>query len=132
MPTCIARALLWVALGLLLQGCVQPYLERADNERALLMTSQRVLLVDGVTPDDPYRISLSPGRHVLQVQYRTYREQFDCRFELDAIGGRVYEIVDHSNPEPLVLYRWTRSNGLWAERRDPLRPVCAGVTGSGR
>ncbi len=119
----VARCLLLLALTLL-QGCVQPYLARSDSDRALLLTSQRILQLDGEAPEDPYRLELPPGRHVVHVQYRTYSTHFNCRFEWDAVSGRVYEIVDHSSPEPLVLYRWSRANGLWAERSEPMSPVC--------
>ena len=83
-----------------------------------------ILSVNGDTPDDGYKVTLLPGVYQLQVLYKTYRKDYLCHFDFEAVGGRSYEIVDHSNPEPLILYRWKRANGAWAERLDPVVPHC--------
>ena len=83
-----------------------------------------ILSVNGEVPDDGYKVVLPPGIHQLHVLYETYQRDYLCHFELKAVGGRSYEIVDHSNPEPLVLYRWERANGAWNERLDPVSPHC--------
>ena len=105
-------------------GCVAHPEHRAGSDYAKLKSWMEILSVNAETPDDPYEVSLIPGVYHLEVLYRTYRRDFVCRFEFEAVAGRSYEIVDHSNNEPLALYRWRRVNRFWAERTDPVEPVC--------
>ena len=105
-------------------GCVQHHAHRAAGEEAQLRSWMRILEVDGAPPEDPFLVMLPPGRHQALAVYPTVRNDYLCRFEFDVVGGASYEIVDHSNPEPLVLYRWVRANGVWAERLDPVHPTC--------
>lgn len=89
-----------------------------------------ILELDGSAPENPYRLLLAPGQHTINVLYKTYQYDYLCHFEFHAAGGQSYEIVDHSNPQPLVMYRWVRANGAWAERLDPVAPLCERIAGS--
>jgi hypothetical protein len=113
-----------LAIMLALPGaCIQQPAHKAQGSHASLRTWHEIASVDGQTPEDDYELMLLPGPHEIEVLYETYKMNYLCRFQFEAVAGYSYDIVDHSNPEPLVLYRWKRANGLWAERLDPLAPV---------
>lgn len=108
----------------MLTGCISKPAHREAGTHALVRSWMPIQEVNGDVPDDPYRLLLLPGDYVLQVQYNTYRKTFLCDFRFEARAGYSYDIVDHSNEQPLVLYRWVRANGAWAERRDAVDPDC--------
>ena len=121
MPT--PRTLLTLALLLpLATGCLAPT-SRGDNPQAQLQSWSPILELDGLAPPDSYQLELEPGEHELLVVYHTYRRDYHCRFRFEARPGMRYEIIDRSNPQPLVLYRWSRQNGLWAKRSEAVNPV---------
>ena len=107
-----------------LAGCVQAPAHREAGTHALLFSWTPIISINGEAPEDAYRNLILPGDYRLQVLYRSYRRDYLCDFEFSAVGGRSYEVVDHSNEEPLVLYRSVRANGAWVERRDPVMPRC--------
>lgn len=113
-----------VLASALLAGCVEQPAHREAGEKAELRSWMKILDIDGSAPDDPYRLILAPGQHRMNVLYETYQHAYLCHFVFHAQGGYSYEVVDHSNREPLVMYRWTRANGAWAERSEPLMPRC--------
>lgn len=108
----------------MLTACVEHPEHRAERTHAQLRSWMEILSVNGETPENGYQVTLLPGIYQLEVLYRTYRKDYLCYFEFEAVGGLSYEIVDHSNPEPLILYRWQRANSAWAERLDPVLPRC--------
>ena len=114
------RALILLSC-LLLQACVQPRVPEVGQ--ASLKTWSDWVSVDGVVVSDPRSISLSPGQHEVVVSRRFLMTEYRCVFRLEARAGKNYEIVDQSNPEPLVLYEWSRGNALWSLRRSPQPPV---------
>lgn len=118
------RCLVLFILTLLLNACVEQPQHRADGTYAQLRSWMEILSVNGEIPEDGYEISLLPGIYQLEVLYKTYRKDYLCHFKFAAVEGRSYEIVDHSNPEPLILYRWQRANSAWSERLDPVLPRC--------
>ena len=107
-----------------LVSCVEHPLHRHDGSQALLDSLVPVIELDGQAPKNAYRLMLDPGPHTFQVKVEMYLRTYHCVFEFEAVAGEAYEIVDHSNAEPVVLYRWVRTNRFWAERVDPVRPVC--------
>ena len=118
------RCLSLMLLSLVLSACIATPQHRIEGTHAQLRSWMEILSVNGETPDNGYKLSLLPGIYQLQVSYKTYQQDYLCHFEFEALGGRSYEIVDHSNPDPLILYRWRRANSLWAERLDPVLPSC--------
>ncbi len=111
-------------LGLTISACVEQPVHEADATHARLKSSTAMAAINGQIPSNPYLLMLPAGDYVLEVPYRTYRKTYHCRFQFTARGGHSYEIVEHSNPQPLVLYRWARANALWAKRVDPVNPEC--------
>ncbi len=119
----LRRALILILL-LTLAACVGQPVHEAAGEQARLRSWMEVRSVNGEAPADPFLLMLAPGDYELEVVYRTFTNDYLCRFRFEAAAGSSYEIVDHSNPQPLVLYRVRVANPLWTERRDPIEPVC--------
>ncbi|MEP1471598.1 MAG: hypothetical protein ABJK25_11545 [Halieaceae bacterium] len=116
--------LLWMLPVLSLLACVEQPAHQEAGERAQLRSWMKIISIDGVAPEDPYLLMLEPGQHRMEVLYQTYRQDYLCLFQFEVAGGSSYEVVDHSNLQPLVLYRWVRANVVWAERLDPVFPDC--------
>ena len=110
--------------SVLLSACIDQPPHREQGTHAWLRSWFEVVSVNGQAPEDGYQLMLLPGQHELTALLETYRVNYLCHFQFEAVAGATYEIVDHSNPKPLVLYRWERANGAWAERLDPIEPSC--------
>jgi hypothetical protein len=113
-----------LALVLAVPGCVQQPGHKAEGTHARLKSWIAIVAVNGAPPEDPYLLMLPAGRYEVEALYRTYSKDYRCQFHFDAAGGQSYEIIEQSNPQPLVLYRWVRANSLWARRLDPVEPQC--------
>ena len=48
------------------------------------------------------------------IVYNTYRHDYYCSFRWTAVADAVYEVTDQENRYPLTLYRWVKTNSLWA------------------
>jgi hypothetical protein len=112
-----------VSLALLVSGCVQHPAHKEAGTQARVKSWHRIVSVNEVAPQDPFRVYLEPGQHSMLVAGKTLQVRYLCLFEFAAVAGQSYEIVDQSNPLPLVLFRWKRQNALWAWRLDPVYPV---------
>ncbi|MEH6586281.1 MAG: hypothetical protein V7720_06965 [Halioglobus sp.] len=119
-----SRCLCLFLLTLVLSACIATPEHRTEGTHAQLRSWMEILSVNGEDPDNGYELILLPGIYQLEVLHRTYRQDYLCHFEFEALAGRSYEIVDHSNPEPLILYRWRRANSVWAERLESILPRC--------
>ena len=126
------RRMFWVATVFalpLISGCAEWPSETGSDAPALLISTQSILELDGLSPESPYRAVITAGPHTVLVKYRTYTSAFHCTFEFEAAPGERYEIIQRSNPVPLSLYRGERSNWLWTTRHDPVLPVqCVTLT----
>ncbi len=66
------------------------------------------------------------------IVHHVYMKDYNCSFTWDVSAGTAYEVTDQENKYPLTLYRWVRTNGLCANRRDPVDPLeCASVSKDG-
>mgnify|MGYP001827390816 FL=1 len=79
--------------------------------------------VNGKKIEPAYRLDLKAGENTVLIVYHTYRHDYYCRFGWTAEADTVYEVTDQENRYPLTLYRWVRSNSLWASRLDPMDPL---------
>jgi hypothetical protein len=118
----ILAGLVFLVLVLVVtSGCVSaPIL---NGEQASLRTNHPIISLDGKTIDEQTDLRLQPGVHSLQAVYRTHLHDYICYFKWVVEANMHYEIVDHNNADPLTLYRWKRSNVLWAQRLEPLPPI---------
>jgi hypothetical protein len=101
---------------------VQKPVFEAEN-RSLVRSSHPVVSVNGEQTEPLYRMAIEAGDNTMVVVYKTYRNDYDCTFNWEASANTVYEVVSQGNLYPLTLFRWVRTNSLWASRLDPVDPV---------
>ena len=108
--------------ALFVTGCVQaPVFKSADH--ALLRSSYPIVNLNGVKIPPSYKLNIPAGDTTAVIVFRTYRYDYHCTFTWAAKPGTVYEVTDQEDKHPLTLYRWVRSNALWASRMDPVDPT---------
>ena len=110
----------------LLNACVQaPDIKGGDY--ALIRSNYPIVSVNGVEAEVAYSADIEAGTNTLVIVYNTYRHDYYCSFRWTAAANTVYEVTDQENRYPITLYRWVKTNGLWASRLDPLEPLeCVG------
>jgi len=106
----------------LVSACVKAPVYKGENY-ARVESSHAIVSVNGKEIDPAYSLELPAGDISLVALYPTYRYKYSCQFTWKAAPRTAYEITDQENKYPLTLYRWKRTNGLWAERLDPVDPV---------
>ena len=107
---------------LCLNACVQvPVVKEGDY--ALLQSNYPVASVNANPIKPSYRLDIPAGENTLVIVYHTYRFDYHCTFSWTAEAGTAYEVTDQYNKYPLTLYRWKRTNSLWASRLDPVDPL---------
>ena len=94
-----------------------------DGNYALLRSSHAIVSINGEHAEPVYSLDLKSGENTLVVLYRSYQQDYYCKFVWTSASGTVYEITDHEKRYPLTLYRWIRKNSLWSIRMDPVDPV---------
>ena len=107
---------------LLLSSCVQPPAFKGDGY-AVIMSSHPIVSVNDVEIEGAYRLDLDAGDNSLVIVYNTYKYDYHCTFNWNAAAGTAYEVTNQENKYPLTLYRWVRTNVLWANRLDPIDPL---------
>jgi hypothetical protein len=116
------RNIFFIISSLLLGSCVQaPAIKSVDH--ALITSSYPIVSANGVDIEDTYELDIDTGKNTLVIVYHTYTKDYHCAFTWDAVAGTVYEVTDQENKYPLTLYRWDRTNSLWANRLDPVDPL---------
>jgi hypothetical protein len=116
--------LLLLILGacVFLGACVQSPVFKGDGY-AFFRTNYPVVSVNGVEIAPSYRLDIPAGENTLVIVYHTYRFDYHCTFTWTAVTETAYEVTDQDNKYPLTLYRWVRTNSLWASRLDPIDPL---------
>lgn len=110
-----------VGCCLVLSACVQaPVIKEGDY--ALLKSNYPVVSINGTETEPAYRLDIPAGENTLVIVYDTYRFDYYCTFTWKAEAGTAYEVTDQYNKYPLTLYRWVRTNSVWASRLDPIDP----------
>jgi len=114
--------LLMTGCCLSLSACVQePVVKEGDY--ALLKSNYPVVSINGGKTEPAYRLDIPAGENTLVIIYNTYRFDYHCIFTWTAEAGTAYEVTDQYNKYPLTLYRWVRTNSVWASRLDPVDPL---------
>ena len=122
------RIILFIFSSLLLSSCVQTPAFKGEDY-ALIMSNYPIVNINDDEIEGTYTLDLEAGENTLVIVYNTYRYDYFCTFSWTATAGTAYEVTDQENQYPLTLYRWVRTNGLWANRRDPLDPLgCTSVS----
>ena len=122
------RIILFIFSIQFLSGCVQTPAFKGD-EYAVITSNYPVVKLNDVEIEDTYSLDIEAGKNTLMIVYNTYRYDYFCTFSWTAIAGTAYEVTDQENQYPLTLYRWVRTNGLWANRLEPVDPLgCTSVS----
>ena len=114
-----------VILFLCVSACVKAPVFKQGNY-AFIRSNYPIVNVNGVKVEPAYRLDIEAGENILVIVYNTYQHDYFCTFSWTALANTAYEVVDKENRYPLTLYRWVRTNSLWASRLDPADPLeCA-------
>ena len=116
------RIVFIICACLFFSACVKAPVIKGDGY-ALIRSNYPVVSVNGVEVEPAYRLDIEAGENVLVIVYNTYQHDYYCTFSWTAVANTVYEVTDQENQYPLTLYRWVRTNSLWASRLDPLDPL---------
>jgi len=116
------RNILFNCSCLLLSSCVQAPAFKGDDY-AVIMSNYPIVSVNDIEIEGSYRLDLDAGDYSLVIVYNTYNYDYHCTFNWNAAAGTAYEVTDQENQYPLTLYRWVRTNVLWANRLDPIDPL---------
>ena len=106
----------------MLCACIKQPVLKGDGY-ALIRSNYPIVSVNGNNIEQTYRLDIESGENTLVIVYNTYRHDYYCTFRLNAVEGTVYEVTDQENQFPLTLFRWVRTNSLWASRLDPVDPL---------
>jgi len=107
---------------LVLTACVQAPVFKSEND-VFLRSNYPIVNLNGEKVQPSFRLDIPAGDTTAVIVYRTYRYDYHCTFTWTAKVGTAYEVTDQEDKYPLTLYRWVRSNALWAARLDPVDPV---------
>ena len=105
-----------------LTACVQAPVFKSEDH-AVLRSSHPIVDLNGEKVQPSYRLDIPAGNTKAVIVFRTYRYDYYCTFEWTAMPKTAYEVTDQEDKYPLTLYRWVRSNALWASRLDPIDPM---------
>lgn len=114
--------ILIVGICLFLGACVQAPVFRGEDY-AFFRSNYPVISVNGEAIEPSYRLDIPAGENTLVIVYHTYRFDYHCTFTWTAEAETAYEVTDQDNKYSLTLYRWVRTNSLWASRLDPIDPL---------
>jgi hypothetical protein len=112
---------LLICLVIFIAACVKAPVFESHNQ-ALLRSNYPIVRLNGNDIEPSYSLTFAAGNTTAVVVYRSYRYEYACHFTWDAAPGTVYEVTDQEDKYPLTLYRWVRTNRLWASRLSPLDP----------
>lgn len=116
------RFIFFICTCLLLSACIQTPDIKGDDY-AFIMSNYPIANVNGKEVEAAYRLDIEVGENILVIVYNTYQHDYFCTFNWMAVTNTVYEVVDQDNRYPLTLYRWVKTNSLWASRLDPIDPL---------
>ena len=114
--------ILIVGICLFLCACVQAPVFRGEDY-AFFRSNYPVISINGEAIEPSYRLDIPAGETTLIIIYHTYRFDYHCTFTWTAVAETAYEVTDQDNRYPLTLYRWARTNSLWASRLDSIDPL---------
>ena len=118
----LKRIIFFTIVSIVLCSCVQPPVFKSEDY-ALIKSNYPIVRINGIDIETTYNLDLEAGDNSLVIVYNTYQHNYFCTFSWVALAGTAYEVTDHEGQYPLTLYHWSRKNGLWAIRLDPVDPL---------
>ncbi|MGB5455009.1 MAG: hypothetical protein WBO93_03895 [Gammaproteobacteria bacterium] len=116
------RIMLLICTSIISAACVQPVKLKGEGY-VLIRSNYPILYFNGEQIEPAYRLDIEAGENTVVIVYNTYQHDYYCTFSWTAVANAVYEVTDQENQYPLTLYRWVRTNSLWASRLDPVDPL---------
>ena len=116
------RVLEIICIAIVLSSCVQPAVFKNDGY-ALIKSNYPIISHNDEEIEPAYTLDIASGSNTITIEYHTYRHDYHCTFTWNAESKTAYEVTDQYNRYPLTLYRWDRTNSLWATRMDPVDPT---------
>lgn len=116
------RNILFICACLLLSACVRPPDFKGDGY-AFIRSNYPIVRVNAVEVEPLYILDIEAGKNTLVIVYNTYQYDYFCTFSWTAVENTAYEVTDQENQYPLTLYRWIKTNSIWALRLDPVDPL---------
>ncbi|MGB5276776.1 MAG: hypothetical protein WBP02_06345 [Gammaproteobacteria bacterium] len=114
--------MLLICTSIISAACVQPVKLKGEGY-VLIRSNYPILYFNGEQIEPAYRLDIEAGENTVVIVYNTYQHDYYCTFSWTAVANAVYEVTDQENQYPLTLYRWVRTNSLWASRLDPVDPL---------
>jgi hypothetical protein len=90
---------------------------------AFIRSNYPFVRVNGVEVEPLYILDIEAGKNTLVIVYNTNQYDYFCTFSWTAVENTAYEVTDQENQYPLTLYRWIKTNSIWASRLDPVDPM---------
>lgn len=118
----ISRIVFSTCIFLMLSACVQPAVFKGDGY-AYIRSNYPIVNINGDKVKPVYELDMEAGEKTFVIVYNTYQHDYYCTITWVAEANTAYEVTDQENRYPLTLYRWVRTNSLWASRLDPLDPL---------
>ena len=118
----ISRIVFSTCIFLMVSACVQPAVFKGDGY-AHIRSNYPIFNINGDKVEPVYELDMEGGENTLVIVYNTYQHDDYCTFTWVAETNTAYEVTDQENRYPLTLYRWVRTNSLWASRLDPMDPL---------
>jgi hypothetical protein len=109
-------------ISTLLGACIKAPVIKGGSY-AYIKSNYPIVSLNGNEIEPVYELDIKAGENFLVIVYNTYRHDYYCTFNWIAEAKTAYEVTDQENQYPLTLYRWARTNSLWASRLDPVDPV---------
>lgn len=114
--------MLLICTSIISAACVQTVKLKGEGY-VLIRSNYPILYFNGEQIEPAYRLDIEAGENTVVIVYNTYQHDYYCTFSWTAVANAVYEVTDQENQYPLTLYRWVRTNSLWASRLDPVDPL---------
>jgi hypothetical protein len=116
------RLILILCTSLLVSACIRTP-ETKGEGYAFIRSNYPIVSFNDEAVEPLYQMDINAGENTLVIVYYTYQHDYFCTFNWLAEADTIYEVTDQENKYPLTLYRWAKSNNLWASRLDPVDPV---------
>ncbi|MFV2060556.1 MAG: hypothetical protein ACC653_07710 [Gammaproteobacteria bacterium] len=111
-----------LAIIFLLCSCVKTPIYTNENY-AILKSNYPIVNINGKEITPVYSHNIKAGKNTVIIVYHSYQVDYFCSFSWLVKSATNYEVTDQNQKYPLTLYRWVKTNSLWASRLDPVNPT---------
>ncbi len=116
------RVIMIFCASLFVSACIRTPAIKGEGY-AFIRSNYPIVAFNGASVEPAYQLDIKAGENTLLIVYNTYQHDYFCTFSWIAEAGAIYEVTDQENQYPLTLYRWYKTNSLFASRLDPVDPI---------